>query len=396
MLLLQACLLPEENAIKAFAAWSRTPTAGRNDPASQRLLPLLWWRCKQWQEQALYSNHSDEISSWKQAMLRTWALNQRRLSQANRFAELMAKAGIPLMLVKGLPLALGAYPHLGLRPMGDLDLVVPDSHARQAIEVLTTAGWAPLPTPLKGSDAPEAERNHPWIRQNRALADFSELYFRIRNGHGFRHPDGSEADLHWYVFHEQCDPGVDSALWERAQSLQHWNRSPTPGVSPLLLMPDPVDHLLLVLSHGSRWDSTAPIRWVADAVLLLKAASPFEWQRFVSVAQARSLTAPAGALLAYLAQQMDMDIPAEVLKELSPTAHKRHNRRAMVRSLPDAQGGGEELLYLLRRWRKLRQDRVLGSSVTGFTIFACHILGSPSRRALLRYAISEVQRRRSP
>jgi hypothetical protein len=391
---LQACLLPEEKAIEAFTAWSRTPTASRNDPASQRLLPLLWWRCEQWQQHALHSHHSDEIGSWKQSMLRTWALNQRRLSQANRFAELLGKAGVPLLLVKGLPLALGAYGHLGLRPMDDLDLVVSDSHARQAIEVLSTAGWSPLPTPLKGSDTPEAERHHPWIRRGRALADFSALYFRIRNGHGFSHPDGSEADLHWYVFHEQCDPGIDTALWDNAQSLQQWNRSPTPGVSPLLLMPDPTDHLLLVLSHANRWSSTPPIRWVADAVLLLKAAAPFSWQRFVSVAQARTLTAPAGALLAYLKQQMEVDVPAEVLKELSLTADHKHDQRSTVRSLPNARGGGEELLYLLRRWRRLRREKALRTSVPGFTTFACHILGSPSRRALLRYAISEVKRRR--
>jgi hypothetical protein len=392
---LQACLLPEERALKAFGGWLRTPTASRNDPASQRLLPLLWWRCDQWQQHALNSHLSGGISSWKQAMLRTWALNQRRLSQANRFAELMAKAGVPLMLVKGLPLALGAYPHLGLRPMEDLDLVVPDAHAHQAIEVLTTAGWSPLPTPLKGSDAPEAERHHPWTRQKRDQADFSELYFRIRNGHGFSHPDGSQADLHWYVFHEQCDPGIDTALWDKAQSLQRWNESPTPGVSSLLLMPDPADHLLLVLSHANRWDSTAPVRWVADAVLLLKAATPFDWQRFVNVAQARGLTATAGALLTYLAQQMEMEIPAEVLKELSPTANKKHNPRATVRSLPDARGGVEELLYLLRRWRQLRREQALRTNVPGFMTFACHILGSPSRRALMRYAISEVQRRRT-
>lgn len=56
----------------------------------------------------MINHRSDDVGSWKRAMLRTWALNQRRLSQAHQLAELMGKAGIPLMLVKGLPLPLGA------------------------------------------------------------------------------------------------------------------------------------------------------------------------------------------------------------------------------------------------------------------------------------------------
>ena len=73
-------------------------------------------------------------------MLRTWALNQRRLAHANQIAEQLRLAGRPLLLVKGLPLALFAYGHLGLRPMGDLDLVVPDAQARQSLEALSAAG----------------------------------------------------------------------------------------------------------------------------------------------------------------------------------------------------------------------------------------------------------------
>jgi hypothetical protein len=393
-LLLQACLLPEEKAVQAFAIWSLLPTARRNEPASQRLFPLLWWRVNAWQSGPLRTSNTDESPIWKQAMLRTWALNQRRLAHANQIAEQLRLAGSPLLLVKGLPLALFAYGHLGLRPMADLDLVVPDAQARQGIEVLTAAGWSPLPTPLKGSDAPEAEKQHPWIGRSRALDDFSELYFRIRNGHGFSHADGNEADLHWYLFHEQCDPGIDSMVWAKAQSLQRWNRSPTPGVSPLLLMPEPAQHLLLVLSHACRWEAAAPIRWVADAVLLLRAAAPFDWEHFVSLARERKLTATAHALLSYLQQQMEVDVPPNVLQELSLTPARHPNHSSITRSLPDAQGGAEEILYLLRRWRRLRRDVTLRGRVPGFSTFVCHILGSPSRRALLRYAFSEIQRRR--
>jgi hypothetical protein len=394
-LLLQACLLPEEKAVQAFAEWSLLPTARRNEPASQRLFPLLWWRVNAWQSGPLRTSNTDESPIWKQAMLRTWALNQRRLAHANQIAEQLRLAGSPLLLVKGLPLALFAYGHLGLRPMGDLDLVVPDAQARQSLEALSAAGWTPLPTPLKGSNDPEVELLHPWILQSRALGDFSELYFRVRNGHGFRYADGSEADLHWYIFHEQCEPGVDQPIWAKALPLQQLNRSSQSEISPHLLTLDPVDHLLLILAHASRWDEAAPIRWVADAVLLIQAVDHFNWPRFVSLAKDRRLTAPAGALLVYLQGQMAMEVPATVLAELAAATGSDDIQRLTMRSRPDVSGGGEELLYLLRRWRRLRQDQNLRGKVPGLMRFLCHILGIPSRRELLHYGFGEFLRRRT-
>lgn len=392
-LLLQACLLSEEKAIAAFRAWLQAAKATRNDPASQRLLPLLWWRCNEWQLGSLRRQYADESAAWKSAMLQTWALNQRRLSHANQLAEQLSRAGIPLLVVKGLPLALAAYGHLGLRPMGDLDLVVPDIQAGKSLEVLSAAGWTPLPTPLKGSDDPEVKQRYPWSLENRTLADFSNLYFRVRNGHGFRHADGTEADLHWYIFHEQCDPGIDETSWAHSLVLQQWNRSSAPEISPHLFMLDPVDHLLLILAHASRWDAIAPIRWVADAVLLVKAVDQFNWKRFVDLAIERSLVAPVRDLLAYLQSQMDLDVPAETMAALTIATDPSTSQRLSMRSLPDVWGGGEELIYLLRRWRRLREDHQLRGQVPGLMRFCCHILGIPSRRDLLQYGFFELQRR---
>lgn len=395
-LLLQTCLLPDAKAIEVFGAWSALPRAKRNDPASQRLFPLLWWRFHGWNQALAIPLASEECATWKQAMLRTWALNQRRLSQANQIAEQLGNIGVPLLVVKGLPLALSAYGHLGLRPMGDLDLVVPASKANEAIKALTTAGWTALPTPLKGSDAPGADSLHPWIHRNRPLAAFDELYFRVRNGHGFRLSDGSETDLHWYVFHEHCNPGSDDALWHAAECLEQRNRSTTTGVSPLLRLPDPADHLLLVLSHASRWESVAPIRWVADAVLLLQTATAFNWNRFVDVAKDRNLSSQIIPMLTYIEQQMGVVLPADILTSLAVTSRGNRAQFPSTRSTPDARGGGEELIYLLQRWRTLRRDPTLNIEVPGFPTFLCHILGSPTRRALLRYAFSEQRRRRRP
>ena len=135
--------------------------------------------------------------------------------------------------------------------------------------------------------------------------------------------------------------------------------------------------------------------WVADAVLLIQAVDHFNWPRFVSLAKDRRLTAPAGALLVYLQGQMAMEMPATVLAELAAATGSDDIQRLTMRSRPDVSGGGEELLYLLRRWRRLRQDQNLRGKVPGLMRFLCHILGIPSRRELLHYGFGEFLRRRT-
>ncbi|UCC87654.1 MAG: nucleotidyltransferase family protein [Anaerolineales bacterium] len=55
-------------------------------------------------------------------------------------------AGIPALVLKGAALAHMVYPEPGLRPMSDVDILVPESDARRAQEVLADLGFrAPLP-----------------------------------------------------------------------------------------------------------------------------------------------------------------------------------------------------------------------------------------------------------
>lgn len=104
-LLLEACLLPEERARAALEHWSRLPGDQRLDSASRRLLPLLWARRE---DIGLPGILHSEALFWKQETVRTWRHNHRLLACANRLAESLQRAGIPLALIKGLPLALHA------------------------------------------------------------------------------------------------------------------------------------------------------------------------------------------------------------------------------------------------------------------------------------------------
>ena len=63
---------------------------------------------------------------------------ERRLGQV---LQLLSRAGIPVMLLKGSALAHTTYGSFGERPMSDLDLLVGAEHALPAQALLLGAGW---------------------------------------------------------------------------------------------------------------------------------------------------------------------------------------------------------------------------------------------------------------
>lgn len=104
-----------------------------------RLGPLLYWRLTR--ERAgipVPSSLLHALENQFNAMsLRSLKL-QRELLLVH---DLLEKAHIPHVALKGSYLALFAYPHAALRPMRDLDILVPDEQAIQAFQILIDNGF---------------------------------------------------------------------------------------------------------------------------------------------------------------------------------------------------------------------------------------------------------------
>jgi hypothetical protein len=220
------------------------------------------------------------------AYRKTWYHNQLLLAAARELAALLGNAGIPVMLLKGAPLALTNYRDVGARPMGDLDLAVPVAFARKAVERMLAHGWTPEATPLTATMTPGRRHDAGWIPGLRTLAGFDERYFNVRHAHGFRRANGLGIDLHWHVFQGDCDPESDDDTWRHAGVVTHGGCS--------FQIPTQEEHLLLILAHAARWSPTSSIRWVADAGTLLQANPSFDWARFLIVAAQRRQTGRRG------------------------------------------------------------------------------------------------------
>ena len=84
--------------------------------------------------------------------------NEIRLRALDEIVAAMGAAGVPVLLLKGAALARRVYPEPGLRPMGDMDLLVPGEALPLATETLHRLGFRNL----AAADPPgwQAEHRH--------------------------------------------------------------------------------------------------------------------------------------------------------------------------------------------------------------------------------------------
>ena len=107
----------------------------------------------------------------------------------------------------------------------------------------------------------------------------------------FTHPARVYVDLHWHVFEECCRDDDDDALWAASAPVS------IGGAATRILAPE--DQLIHACVHGEKWVRVPGIRWVADAVVVVRGGQ-VRWDRLVQQAVKRRFVLRLRAQLAYL------------------------------------------------------------------------------------------------
>jgi hypothetical protein len=279
-LLLRAALLDEAPARDALDAWrARVDLGGpgrpdRLDRGSRRLLALLSERAA----------GSPIEARCREEYARAAAENAALMASAAGAIRRLADAGIETMLLKGLALVAAGIVSSGARPMADCDLLVRESDALAARDVLAAAGWR-----LEG-------------RLDAAILN-------VRHGVTFRNAAGQQIDLHWHVLAECCEPGSDRAFWDASVPAAMGDVA-TRTLSA-------TDMVLHACVHGVRWSIVPPVRWAADALSVMRAAGDrLDWTRLAAEGERRLVVPALVATLGYLRTSLDAPVPPAILARL--------------------------------------------------------------------------------
>ena len=348
-LLLQAALLSDENCVAAWEKWKSRIDIDRLDLGSQRLLPLLYWNL-------LNCGIKDPLMPrFKSIYRRTWYDNQLLFHRVSGLLAVFRNAGIETIVLKGAALALLHYKDFGARPMNDFDVLVPTSERSTAFAVMKEAGWSPMP---------------------RSPERLTEEFLSVVHAYGFTDSAGRECDLHWHLFPECCAPDADDELWADAVPLE------LSGVRTRSL--SPADQLLHVCVHGAAWNPTPPLRWIPDAMMILK-TSAIDWDRLITHARNRRLILPLRDTLDYLSHRLAAPVPPQVLQSLYETKTSRLERAEYKHKLDNYE---RKLLgYLPVLWfRYLRLEGSKHHKLIGFIKYLQRFWGADHLRQLFFYA----------
>jgi hypothetical protein len=351
-LVLRAALSQPEQARRAWESWRAAVDFDQIDHGSMRLLPLVY------RNLGAESFDPEVAGRMKGIYRRSWSHNQMLFSRAAGAIAELSEAGIETMVLKGASLSLLAYESAGVRPMDDVDVLVPIGRATDAIRVMRAAGWRP-----EKQDA--------------------EAWARVHHSMGIDGPEGGNMDLHWFSLWQ---PARDDPLWRSAVPLE---LSGTRTLAPC-----PADQLLLVCVHGTPWSPLPPFRWIADATAVIRSSGDgLDWDRLASEAERRQLTVAAAAALGYLREEFALAVPEAVLDRLRASPASRHERAAF-RAACEPDGPLRTLRMAWDRYRRLRDLDTGAPRPAGFVSFARRFWGLDSIWQLPLHAGRAFSRRR--
>ena len=313
--LLRAALVEGPKVEEAAQCWLSFHRNGRGfaglGPGLRRLVPLAYRNVKAFVPPELRGE-------LRNIHVEYWADNQKRFHRLESLLTWFHSNDVPTLVLKGIALSVLHYRDMAVRPTSDFDILVPEEQAHEVIDRLLRDGWT---TCVYFPDAPKID-----------------YFYRHIHGVAFSRPDYGDLDLHWHVLHHATLPGVDRPFWDESVPLQV-NAVTTRALNP-------TDQLLHACVHGYAANNVSPIRWIADAVTVVR-TSEINWARLVKLSRELRVSVPVHAALSYLHATFATPIPPDTLGEL-----------ASIRVDAPERGYFERLAQLKIDWRGILADNM--------------------------------------
>jgi hypothetical protein len=248
-------------------------------------MPLLAWHT--------HRHWADRVP---QPVLTVLSRESRETSQGNlllatALLDILASftaAGIPAVPVKGPVLAFQADGHLGLRPTGDLDVLIQESDVERARRCLATYGFVLYPEYSLSGGKIDTVKLHeiPFVQSDGLI----------------------NVDLHWKL------TANDLAVWEYNRL---WARI---GTTMLLGRPMPAlsdnDLLLFLCIHGGKhaWQR---LRWLVDVASLVARQPGRDWPALFRQARRQRAERLLGLGLLLAHRLLDTPLPPAVVARIA-------------------------------------------------------------------------------
>ena len=285
-LLLRTALLQGDEVLRSWTEWKKREKFEEINRAVFRIVH---------QVVANLSEHAikDPLMDKMKGIYRhTWANNQRRFHILKPLLKELQAAGVKMLLLKGSSMVLTQYCDFGLRSMADFDFSVPRTHACLTIEIAERCGW-----------------KHEY-RKMQAAKKTTPLLIETYSDTSLLHQSGENCDLHWSFSRlvPLSKESLEEDFWERAV-LKSWD-----GID--LYVPSPTEQLIHTCIHGVECKNPPEIRWIVDAMMILRQPASIDWARLIELARKHQISRFLQKTLSYLVLEFQAPIPSHVFEQL--------------------------------------------------------------------------------
>jgi putative nucleotidyltransferase-like protein len=255
-----------------------------------------------------------------------------------RIQRLFDDADLPVLFLKGTPLAVLAFGNLSLREAQDIDLVVPDKMLPEAMTLLARAGYRRFDPPTDISDTQ------------------LRLLLSLRKDLGFIHQaTGLRVELHWRLF-------LNAHAMAEASIMAASRVVPLTDIAGLRTMGDE-DLFAYLCMHGAlHWWNR--LKWIADVNALLASRPDDEVELLFHAAEARGVGRAAAQALLLCRRLMGTNLPTRLTTTLDKSATLRWLEATALNAVTTGQGehhphevrfgttrGSFSTVLLSRHWR---------------------------------------------
>lgn len=288
--------------------------------------------------------------------------NALHLQELSQVLAALSAAGMPVVLLKGALLAEALYGNPALRPMADLDLLVPRDRIAEVPPLLEPLGYRLQPGPA----------GHPFafsIRYGGEIALIKALPLTA-----------VALDIHWNLVafwwtHYTARLDLE-ALWREVR--------PIPSQGPPALQLCPEDTLIHLCLHAGLSHSYASLLNFVDIDRCIAAYTDLDWDRFLQRAGAFQVRTPGYFGLRFTRDLFHTAIPDRVLADLDPGAARQwvvgrltHPRSVLQGIKPPLSHRSRYLLHL-----------ALTDRLSGLLRLVRGLLWPPADWLAARYALS--------
>lgn len=264
--------------------------------ARQGISPLLYWNLRK------ISNDknipSEAIKDLQKMYYSNLARNILLFNELSKILTAFKKTGIDVIVLKGASLAEEIYKNIGLRPMGDIDLLIKEEDLQKAKTELAKLMYSSYACPTN-------------VHETFQTIIASALTFIRQDGK-------ISIDVHWDIQPPHSPYKVDvNKLWKNAKPTK------IAGIETLTLAPeDLLQHLCLHVDkhiHISSKLSANPLRDYCDiAEVTSHFKTTFNWEYFLQNSKSCKIEQPIFEGLSIAKKYFGALIPENFLNELKP------------------------------------------------------------------------------